>query len=447
MENANLFEQKNETLPPLAVRMRPSNLEEHLGQEHLTGPENFIRSAWESGRLFSIILWGPPGSGKTSLARLLSSRENSRYYELSAVTATVKDVREIIQKGKNHLSMGQQAVLFLDEIHRFNKAQQDALLPAVESGNIVLIGATTENPSFNVISPLLSRSRVLRLKALDESALRKIFVRSLKEDILLSKYEINISEEDKNYLFSNSGGDARKMLNTVDIAFNMLIGHNPVANTIEITKNVLNTALQEKNLLYDRAGDYHYDSISAYIKSMRGSDCDAAIYWLAVMLEGGEDPVFIARRLIILASEDIGNAEPFALTMAVSTMQAVQVIGMPEAMIPLAQATTYMAAAPKSNASYTAIKGARTYVRETGVQTIPLHLRNAPTELMKKENYGLGYRYPHDEGGFSKQNYLPENVEMPIPWYKPKANGYEKFISERLKKLWPERFEKEQGTR
>ncbi len=441
METGNLFASKEDNLPPLAVRMRPTLLSDHLGQEHLTGDGRFIHSSWQQGRLYSLILWGPPGSGKTSLARLLASGENIRFFELSAVTGTVKDVREIIEKGKRQRELGFRTVLFLDEIHRFNKAQQDALLPAVENGSLILIGATTENPSFQVISPLLSRCRVLRLNALPADALNRILDRAVRQDILLSRYEIQLSDEDRSFLIESCGGDARKLLNTLDISVNMLISQNPGSGSLDLNRSVILTALQEKKLLYDRNGDYHYDTISAFIKSVRGTDPDAAVYWLAVMLEGGEDPVFIARRLIILASEDIGNAEPFALTLAVSTLQAVQAIGMPEAMITLAQATSYLASAPKSNAAYMAIRAATQLVREKGSQPVPLHLRNAPTDLMKQHQYGLGYRYPHDEGGFSHQNYLPESLESNVPFYRPTPRGYEKFIRDRLKTLWPERFE------
>jgi len=443
METGQLFSEQNENhLPPLAVRMRPRTAEEHLGQEHLTGDRQFLRAGLEGGRLYSLVLWGPPGSGKTSLARLLASRKDTEFYELSAVSASVKDVRDIIQKARSHQHLGRQTLLFLDEIHRFNKAQQDALLPAVESGHIILVGATTENPSFHVISPLLSRCRVLRLKALGYPFLQQILQRSLQSDILLSRFQVDLSDSDRDFLIESAGGDARKMLNTLDIAFNTVQSSDPAADRIVISREAITAALQEKKLLYDRAGDYHYDTISAFIKSVRGSDPDAAIYWLAVMLEGGEDPVFIARRLIILASEDIGNAEPFALVLAVSTLQAVQAIGMPEAMIPLSQATAYLSAAPKSNAAYMAVRKASENVREKGAASIPMHLRNAPTELMRNEGYGLGYRYPHDEGGYSDQNYLPEDRETDAPFYRPISNGYEKFIAQRLKSLRPRRYEK-----
>ncbi|MDD3806720.1 MAG: replication-associated recombination protein A, partial [Candidatus Marinimicrobia bacterium] len=351
-----------------------------------------------------------------------------------------KEVRDVIKTGENNLRVGKKTVLFIDEIHRFNKAQQDALLHAVENGSLVLIGATTENPSFEVISPLLSRMKVLKLYPLSLQNLQKILEKALHSDIVLSHYHIDISEENKDFLLRNSGGDSRKMLNALELSFKLALSRQSGTKVLIITQQDIENALQEKNLLYDKAGDYHYDTISAFIKSVRGSDPDAAVYWLAVMLEGGEDPLFIARRLIILASEDIGNSEPLGLTMAVSGFQAVHALGMPEAAIILAHVTTFLASAPKSNASYMSIKKSQDFVRETGFQNVPLPLRNAPTSLMKAMDYGKNYQYPHDTDGFANQNYLPD-LHPPLPTYNPTEYGYEKFIRERLKHLWPERFE------
>jgi len=440
MMDTNLFSQNKGTLPPLAVRMRPSTISELVGQEHLTGEESILARLLLSREIFSLILWGPPGTGKTTLARIIAENTGADFYEISAVTAGVKDVREMILKGEKNLSLGRKTLLFIDEIHRFNKAQQDALLHAVENGCLVLIGATTENPSFEVISPLLSRMRILRLKSLSDSDQKTILERALAEDILLSKFHIDLKENDRNFLIRTAGGDARKMFNTLEICFKMSLSRQKSGKSLIINRNDIETALQEKNLLYDKTGDYHYDTISAFIKSVRGSDPDAAIYWMTVMLEGGEDPLFIARRLIILASEDVGNAEPTALNMAVSGFQAVHAVGMPEAAIILAQVTTFLASAPKSNAAYLSLKRSQEFIRNTGFQNVPLHLRNAPTSMMKEMKYGEGYLYPHDTGGFIKQNYLPEqHAELPV--YNPVENGYEKYIRQRLKHLWPERFD------
>jgi putative ATPase len=429
-------------LPPLAARMRPARLEHFAGQEHLVSEGKFVHNMIASKALFSLILWGPPGTGKTTLARIIAQAGDAMFYELSAVSASVKDVREIIRKSASHQAMGKKTLLFIDEIHRFNKSQQDALLHAVENGEVVMIGATTENPSFEVISPLLSRCRILRLQPLKPDDLQLLITRAMNEDILLSQYTIDLSIAVRDFLIRASGGDARKMYNTLDITVQLVRGRTPADTSFTIGKEDIQVALQERALLYDKDGDYHYDTISAFIKSVRGSDPDAAVYWMTVMLEGGEDPLFIARRLLILASEDIGNADPQGLVIANAGYQAVHAIGMPEAAIVLSQVTVFLAAAPKSNASYMALRRAQKTIRDSGFQSVPLHLRNAPTETMKQFHYGLGYEYPHDHpDGFTKQNYLPEQAPEET-LYRPGSNGYEKFIYERLLKYWSERYKK-----
>ncbi len=421
-------------IPPLAERVRPKSLKEFIGQSHILGENKILNSLTENMKLFSMILWGPPGSGKTTLARLLTIKSNYQLHQISAVSSGVKDLREIIDKSLSNRSMGKETVLFIDEIHRFNKSQQDALLHAVENGTIILIGATTENPSFEVISPLLSRSKVLTLNPLSFENLSEILDHAFEEDIILSKGNYVITETVKNKLIQNSSGDARKMLNTIDIAVNI------VGQSGAITSGVLDEAFQNKSILYDKAGDYHYDTVSAFIKSMRGSDPDAAIYWLSVMIEGGEKPEFIARRMVIFASEDIGNADPKALSMAVSGFHAVSLIGYPEASIVLAQITTYLSSSPKSNASYMALNNSIEIIKEQGIPSVPLHLRNAPTDLMKNMEYGEGYKYPHSyENSFVNENYFPK--DQSYIFYKPTDNGYEKYIKERLKNLWSERYE------
>tara|TARA_B100000497_G_scaffold77840_1_gene86953 strand:+ start:6235 stop:7545 length:1311 start_codon:yes stop_codon:yes gene_type:complete len=419
-------------LPPLAERLRPTSIDDYKGQSHLVGSGKILRTIIEEEKIFSMILWGPPGTGKTTLARIIAQTTNAVMKEISAISSGVKDLRGVISIGKSNREMGKQTLLFIDEIHRYNKSQQDALLKAVEEGTINLIGATTENPSFEVISPLLSRCKVLTLKSLEAPDLESILDHAFNADIILSQSGITIGKEVQKKLIKSAGGDARKMLNTLDVAVQLL------GEEKEITDQIFSEAAQSKILIYDKKGDYHYDIISAFIKSVRGSDPDAAIYWLAVMLEGGEKPEFIARRLIILASEDIGNADPNGLIIATSAFQAVHIIGMPEAAIILGQITTYLASAPKSNASYEAINQALDYVKENGSPSVPLHLRNAPTGLMKNLDYGKDYKYPHlYPGHFVNVNYSPGKDNT--SFFKPSNQGHEKWIKERLKSLWGDR--------
>jgi len=421
-------------IPPLAERVRPKLLKEFIGQSHILGENKILNLLVGNMKLFSMILWGPPGSGKTTLARILTVNSNYELHQISAVSSGVKDLREIIDKSLLNRSMGKETVLFIDEIHRFNKSQQDALLHAVENGTVILIGATTENPSFEVISPLLSRSKILTLNPLSFEDLSKILSNAFKEDIILSKGKYTITQSVIDKLIKNSSGDARKMLNTIDIAINIL------GESGAITTGILDESFQNKSILYDKDGDYHYDTVSALIKSMRGSDPDAAIYWLSVMIEGGEKPEFIARRMVIFASEDIGNADPKALNIAVSGFNAVNLIGYPEASIVLAQITTYLASAPKSNASYMALNNSLEIIKAKGNPAVPLHLRNAPTNLMKDMKYGEGYKYPHSyDNSFVEENYFPDDQNY--IFYKPTENGYEKYIKDRLKSLWREKYE------
>ena len=420
-------------LPPLAERVRPKTIDEFCGQGHLLDKGKILHRLMDQAAPFSIIFWGPPGTGKTTLARMIAKSTDAKIKELSAVSSGVKDLREVISLGENNREMGVKTILFIDEIHRFSKSQQDSLLRAVEDGTITLIGATTENPSFEVISPLLSRCRVLTLKPLETDHLMKILDSVFSQDVIMSKGSITISESEKELLIQSSGGDARKMLNTLEIAHNLMGGKG------HITKEILDEAIQSKTMIYDKQGEYHYDTISAFIKSVRGSDPDAGLYWLAVMLEGGEKPEFIARRLIILASEDIGNADPNGLTLATSGFQAVHMIGMPEAALVLAQVTTYLASAPKSNASYKAIKAATKAVKESGTPSVPLHLRNAPTDLMKDMDYGKNYKYPHSQPDhFVDANYFPNGNQQ--TFYNPSNQGREDWIKKRLKTLWKDRY-------
>ena len=426
----------SKNLPPLAERIRPKGLSEFIGQKNLIHENSLLTKAVASKQPFSLIFWGPPGTGKTTLARILSREFGVEYFELSAISSGVKQVREILEKGKASFESGKYSILFIDEIHRFTKSQQDALLHGVEEGSITLIGATTENPSFEVISPLLSRCRVLRLHPLNDLDLECVIKRALENDILLSQKNIQIDDQTKFFLIESCGGDARKMLNTLELAVSL---HSEERAMLK--KEDIQEALQQKNVIYDKAGDYHYDVISAFIKSVRGSDPDAAVYWLAVMLEGGEKPEFIARRLIILAAEDIGNAEPYALQLATAAFDAVHRIGMPESRIILSQITTYLAGVPKSNAAYKAIDAALENIRENGAGSVPLHLRNAPTNLMKSEEYGKDYKYAHSfDNHFVEQNYFPEFFNTAPQFYNPQNEGREKFLKERLGKLWKDRY-------
>lgn len=427
-------------LPPLADRIRPTVLEEFIGQNHLVGKGTLLREAIAAKNPFSLIFWGPPGTGKTTLARIMAEETGADLYAITAVSAGVKDVRRIIEAGKTNFKMHRHTLLFIDEIHRFNKAQQDALLHAVEEGTVILAGTTTENPSFEVTGPLLSRCRVLKLESLSSHDLEAILARALKFDILLRNKKIRFTGGTRQALIQSAGGDARKMLNTLEGAL-FLCAVKDYTHTI--TNKNLTDALQAKTVLYDKKGDYHYDTISAFIKSVRGSDPDAAIYWLATMLEGGEEPEFIARRLVILASEDIGNADPRALGLATAGFQAVHLIGMPEASLVLAQVTAYLASAEKSNASYAAIKEATRKVRDEGTSPVPLHLRNAPTPLMESLDYAKDYDYPHNHPDhFTHASYFPENVET-VTFYRPTEQGYEQFIRQRLKILWKERYDED----
>lgn len=419
---------------PLADRVRPHSLSEFVGQQHLLGEGKILRKAIETDDLVSMIFWGPPGVGKTTLARIIARETHSDFFALSAVTAGVSDLRQVIEKAKMNRRLGKRTILFIDEIHRFNKAQQDALLHSVEDGTLLLIGATTENPSFEVIAPLLSRCRVYQLQPLSEAEVETIIDRALQIDEILQKENPIFQPTAKKLLVHLAGGDARIALNALELATKLAArnkkGEKP------ITEELIREVYQKSALVYDKKGDYHYDTISAFIKSVRGSDPNAALYWLARMIEAGEDPKFIARRLIILASEDIGNADPQALVIATSAFTAVTYIGMPEGRIVLAHATTYLASAPKSNASYVAIEKALEDARNRPMESVPLHLRNAPTLLMKQFNYADGYLYPHQyENNFVEQNYLPEDLQDRI-YYKPTENGFEKQIKERLKKLW-----------
>ena len=432
-----LFQQvarKNLKPGPLADRMRPKSLHDFVGQEHLVGEGKVIRREIENDELASMIFWGPPGVGKTTLARIIAGETKSEFHSISAVTAGVADIRKILKKAKMNRSLARRTILFIDEIHRFNKAQQDALLHSVEDGTILLIGATTENPSFEVISALLSRCRVYHLQALSVEQLQLVIKNAIEKDELLQQCSIQFEGNAEQVLVNMSAGDARNALNALELT--LKIARKSEDGIMVIDSKSIQEALQSKTALYDKQGEFHYDVISAFIKSVRGSDPNAAVYWLARMIEAGEDAKFIARRLIVLASEDIGNADPQALVVATSAFTAVNYIGMPEGRIVLSQATTYLASAPKSNASYKAIAAAQKDIREQPVAAVPMHLRNAPTKLMQQEGYSKGYLYPHDyDENFVEQDYLPPNLSDRI-YYKPTANGFEKNFLERLQGIW-----------
>ncbi|MFV0310079.1 MAG: replication-associated recombination protein A [Dysgonomonas sp.] len=419
---------------PLAERLRPRTLDEYIGQKHLVGEGAILRKMIESGRIPSFLLWGPPGVGKTTLAQIIANTLDTPFYTLSAINSGVKDVREVIEQAKKSQFFNTKSpILFIDEIHRFSKSQQDSLLNAVETGVITLIGATTENPSFEVIRPLLSRCQVYVLQSLDKDDLIELAHRAVTQDIILK--ERNIELQETNALLRFSGGDARKLLNILD-----LVTGADVSDKIVITDKLVTERLQENPAAYDKGGEMHYDIISAFIKSIRGSDPDAAIYWLARMVAGGEDPKFIARRLVISAAEDIGLANPNALLLANACFDTLQKIGWPEGRIVLAEATVYLATSPKSNSAYMAIDEAIALVNETGNLPVPLHLRNAPTKLMKELDYGKIYKYAHSfENNFVQQDYVPKEIKGRQFW-KPQQNASESKIVEWLKKLWKDRY-------
>ena len=422
-------------MAPLAERMRPTSLSDYIGQKHLVGEGAVLRRMIESGHVSSFILWGPPGVGKTTLASIIAHQLQTPFYTLSAVTSGVKDVRDVVEKAKaNRFFQTNSPILFIDEIHRFSKSQQDSLLGAVEQGVITLIGATTENPSFEVIRPLLSRCQVYVLKSLEKDDLLELARKAIAKDVVLKTLQIELRETDA--LLRFSGGDARKLLNILDLLSESASKDEPLI----VTDELITERLQQNPLAYDKDGEMHYDIISAFIKSIRGSDPDGALYWLARMIEGGEDPAFIARRLVISASEDIGLANPNALLLANTAFDVVMKIGWPEGRIPLAEATVYLATSPKSNSAYMGINDALEEVRRSGNQPVPLHLRNAPTSLMKDLGYGKNYKYAHDyEGHFVNQQFLPDALSEARFWH-PQDNPSEAKLRERMIRLWGERF-------
>ena len=430
-------ESRTRVLPPLAERMRPRSLDQYAGQKHLVGEGSVLRNMLRSGNLSSFILWGPPGVGKTTLARIVASMLDREFYTLSAVSAGVKDVREILDRARaDRRSMfgadRGAPVLFIDEIHRFSKNQQDALLGAVEDGTVVLIGATTENPSFEVINPLLSRCQVYVLRPLGAADLQELLDRALREDEVLSRMDIEVAETEA--LFRFSGGDARKLLGILEIVT------ETAPRPIRIDNKLVTSVLQENTARYDKGGDMHYDIISAFIKSVRGSDPNAAVYYLARMLDGGEDPLFIARRICILAAEDVGLANPNALLLANACFEIVRNIGMPEARIPLSEATIYLASSPKSNSAYLAVDEALAVARQTQAASVPLYLRNAPTRLMEELNYGDGYRYAHDfPGHFADLEFMPQGLEGTV-FYRPAENRHESTLKAYLMQCWPKYY-------
>lgn len=429
---------RSRMLPPLPERMRPHDLEGYVGQRHLIGKGCILRNMIESGNLSSFILWGPPGVGKTTLSRIVAKSLGREFFTLSAVSAGVKDVRDVIDKARSNslFSNGLSPILFIDEIHRFSKSQQDALLGAVEDGTIVLIGATTENPSFEVITPLLSRCQVFVLKSLEKADLQQLLDRALKVDEILKHKKINVVETDA--LFRHAAGDARKLLNILEI----VVGAYAGSPQIVIDNKTVTSCLQENMAIYDKGGEMHYDIISAFIKSVRGSDPNAAIYYLARMLAGGEDPLFIARRLCILAAEDVGLANPNALLLANSTFQIVHTIGMPEARIPLAECTIYLASSAKSNSAYLAIDEALAMAKDTQTASVPLYLRNAPTKLMEELGYKDGYKYAHDyPGHFADLEFMPTELAG-HKFYEPADNKQEDVLRSRLETLWPKYYKK-----
>lgn len=427
---------RSRMLAPLPERMRPHDLDDYVGQRHLIGPGCILRNMIDSGNLSSFILWGPPGVGKTTLSRIVAKSLGREFFTLSAVSAGVKDVREVIDRARSNsiFSNGQSPILFIDEIHRFSKSQQDALLGAVEDGTIVLIGATTENPSFEVITPLLSRCQVFVLKSLGVDDLQSLLDRAISTDEILKHRQIEVKETEA--IFRYSAGDARKLLNILEIVVGSVVGNAPVV----IDNKIVTSCLQENVAIYDKGGEMHYDVISAFIKSVRGSDPNAAVYYLARMLDGGEDPLFIARRLCILAAEDVGLANPNALLLANSCFQIVHTIGMPEARIPLSECTIYLASSPKSNSAYKAINEALAIAKETQTASVPLYLRNAPTQLMADLGYSDGYKYAHDfPGHFADLEFMPAELAGK-KFYEPAENKQEESLRSRLEVLWPKYY-------